>query len=213
MAKPFLLIDELTVDDHAYIDLEEDECYYLFNYTAHKDFSYSEANGLISNLKKRPSLNGTPQYKYKAQAIRKAAQIFRQALDREFIETVTFVPVPPSKARDHEDYDDRMLQILNLATAGEDADVREIIEQIESTEAFHLSNVRPSIRDLRQNLELIEERCDDLRETICIVDDMITNGTHFKAMKKIINRAFPNIDVIGLFICRRAIDKVEDFDE
>jgi adenine/guanine phosphoribosyltransferase-like PRPP-binding protein len=47
-----------------------------------------------------------------------------------------------------------------------------------------------------------------------VVDDLITTGAHFVAVRNMLRREFPDIKIVGLFIARRvpeAID-IEDFD-
>lgn len=201
-----LKIDELTVDEHIFLTLELDECYYLFNYTARKGFSYSECNSLISNLKKKPTTANSQGYHYKAQAIIKVAKLFRDIFDDEVINSVTFVPIPPSKIAGHPDYDDRMIQILNKAFEDKNADIREIVEQISSTEAAHLSDVRPTINEIKNNFKINENLADNISKTVFVVDDVLTTGAHFKAMKRFLKDRFPNINIIGIFICRREIE-------
>ena len=207
----FLKIDELTESIHTYIDIEEDDCYYLANYTSQKGYSYSEANSIISNLKKKPSTSGNPGYKYKKEAIIKVAEALRKLFEQEFIDSVTFVPIPPSKNKAHEDYDDRMLRIITIATRNRNADIRELVECINSKEASHESAIRPSIPELKRNLQIIDEHCDDLRGTVVLIDDVLTTGAHFIAVKEVLKSRFPELHVIGIFICRRDFADDENF--
>jgi adenine/guanine phosphoribosyltransferase-like PRPP-binding protein len=51
-------------------------------------------------------------------------------------------------------------------------------------------------------------------QAIAVVDDLITTGAHFVAVRNMLRREFPDIKIVGLFIARRvpeAID-IEDFD-
>ena len=41
------------------------------------------------------------------------------------------------------------------------------------------------------------------RGTVIIYDDMITAGSHFKAMQSILRKQFPNSIIAGLFVTRR----------
>ena len=65
--------DESTRQGHFYLRAEDD-CFYLIESTAGKGFDHSDANGLISNFKKKPSVKGTYQWRYKLTAIRAAAE-------------------------------------------------------------------------------------------------------------------------------------------
>jgi hypothetical protein len=40
-------------------------------------------------------------------------------------------------------------------------------------------------------------------QAIAVVDDVLTNGTHFRAMKAILKDRFPGVSVVGMFIARR----------
>jgi hypothetical protein len=44
---------------HHYNLTADDKCYFLHEYTSGKNYTFSETNRLISNLKKKPSLAGT----------------------------------------------------------------------------------------------------------------------------------------------------------
>jgi hypothetical protein len=50
---------------------------------------------------------------------------------------------------------------------------------------------------------------------IGIVDDVLTAGTHFRALQIKLNERFPGVPVVGLFIARRVFPPIEwpDFDD
>jgi len=89
-----------------------DDCYYLGEYTARAGYAFSATNDLIQNLKKPMDRKGRPEWRYKTWAINRSAEMLREVLPEKWLASVTFAPVPPSKARDHADYDDRLLRIL-----------------------------------------------------------------------------------------------------
>ena len=91
-------IDGSNRDDHYYLT-PDDECYYLFEYTSHKDFTVGAANNLISNLKKPVDRKGRPEYHYKTAAIQECARYLAATLNDKWLEAATLVPVPPSKDR------------------------------------------------------------------------------------------------------------------
>lgn len=115
MAKRVLKIDALTLPDHHYLDAQ-DICYYAGEYTAGEGHAYSETNQLILNFKKSVDKRGTAQWQYKERAILQAAAIFRAAIKADA--EITFVPIPPSKAKSDPLYDDRMLQLLQAVCRG-----------------------------------------------------------------------------------------------
>jgi hypothetical protein len=209
-----LHIDELVIADHHFLT-KNDDCYYFVEYTSKQGFNFSEGNNLISNLKKKVTYKGQAPWRYKQDAIQKVARLIKaQIFDKVNISNVTMVPVPPSKSKDHELYDDRMLQVLLLASDGIDADVRELILCAESMEAAHEQKVRrPTIAELQANMYLDEAAIPNLKDAIWLFDDVLTTGAHFIACKNLILEHNPDATVYGIFVARRVIDKLDIFDE
>ena len=94
----FTKIDELTRQDHVYLT-PADACYFIGDYTAGQGYAYSATNSLILNFKKPIDRQGRPEWPYKEQAIQTVAGIFRSALGSSSLDRLTFVPIPPSKAK------------------------------------------------------------------------------------------------------------------
>lgn len=210
MAKRVLKIDALTLPDHHYLDAQ-DICYYAGEYTAGEGHAYSETNQLILNFKKSMDKRGTAQWQYKERAILQAAAIFRAAIKPDA--EITFVPIPPSKAKNDPLYDDRMLQLLQAVCKGRHTDIRELVVQRESSSAAHLSDTRPTPDELVANYQLDESLAEPAPQTIFVVDDVLTTGCHFKAVKQVLGRRFPEARIVGLFLARRAPKSVDlDFD-
>ncbi|GGO62819.1 hypothetical protein SAMN05444398_1295 [Roseovarius pacificus] len=196
-------IDDHNRGDHYYLT-PQDECFYLLEYTSGRDFSFSQANQIISNLKKKPSerfIKGG--YHYKAQVIRQASNTLREAIHPDWLQRSTLIPVPGSKCVGHLDYDDRMEQICRGIQDG--LDVRNLVTQTVSTEAAHEAgiNPRPTVEELIDLYQIDETLCDPAPTDIGVFDDVLTAGTHFKAMKTVLNRRFPGVRVSGFFIARR----------
>jgi hypothetical protein len=210
LARRVLQIDALALPDHHYLD-EHDICYYAGEYTAGEGHAYSETNQLILNFKKGVDKRGTAQWPHKERAIQQAAQILRAAIKPDT--RTTFVPIPPSKSKEDPLYDDRMLRLLQAMCAGRGQDIRELIVQERSVEAAHLAAARPTPPELVANYHLDESLAEPAPETLCIVDDVLTTGCHYKAAKHVLAKRFANIPIIGLFIARRIPKSVElDFD-
>jgi hypothetical protein len=91
-------IDDLTRPDHFYLTAADD-CYFLGEYTARKGFAFSATNRLILNFKKTMDRQGKPEWPWKERALREAAAAFRTALNNDYLNVATLVPVPPSKAK------------------------------------------------------------------------------------------------------------------
>lgn len=206
-------IDETTIVDHTRLTLA-DECYYLYEYTSRAGYAHSPANNLISNLKKKPSLKGTFQYNYKIRAIDDVARTFGKALTPRFLDEATIVPIPPSKARGHPEYDDRMATICRKIRPERPPDVRELLVQKGSLAASHeaISGERMSVEDLIANYEIDETLTLPTPTTIGLFDDVLTVGNHFRAAKAVLSARFPGVPVYGVFVARRIFataDKTE----
>lgn len=203
-------VDSLTRPDHSYLS-EGDHCYFLGEYTARKGYAYSATNNLVQNLKKTVDRRGKPEWRYKRRAIQEVAAALRAALG-ETIAGLTFVPIPPSKAKDDPLYDDRITRMLRAMGGNPPPDVREIIYQSESLSAFHDSDNRPSPIDLRRVYRIDDALCTPSPERIAIVDDVLTTGAHFRAVQLTLKEKFPAVDIVGLFVARR-VPNTEEFEE
>ena len=193
-------IDELIRPDHYYLD-GEDECYFIGEYTAGRGFSYSSTNQFIYNLKKSVERRGLTDWVWKERAIQQGASVLRESVNPPFLESATFVPVPPSRIVSDPLYDDRMARVLRSLSP--DVDVRELVIQSEGMHDAHSSQSRPGPNILYQNYEIDESLIEPIPSSIAVVDDVLTTGAHFKAMKRILQEALSEVQVVGLFLARR----------
>ncbi|BDV57394.1 TPA: hypothetical protein ACYZZ7_004910 [Escherichia coli] len=194
------LIDELIRKQHHYLE-DGDLCYCFGEYTARQGAAYSETNQLIINLKKGYERRAFPDYHYKKVAIEYVAQMLISNIGN--LEEYTFVPVPPSKCRTDAAYDDRMTEILRIAQTYEPwLDYRELVVQNVSTIASHTAANRPSPEAIMANYQLNEQLLEGCRPWIVIFDDVLTAGSHFKAMKSLILQHIPEACILGLFVAR-----------
>lgn len=196
-------VDDLTRPDHSYLT-EEDVCFFLGEYTARQGFAYSATNNLMINFKKPVDRRCRAEWQYKERAIETAATTLRQALNRGALDRLTFVPTPPSKAKDHPLYDNRLTRMLCAVRRDPPLDVRELIVQTESTDAVHDSDIRPRPEEIKALYEVDETMTEPRPREIVVVDDLLTTGAHFRAMESILSVRFPEATVVGLFIARRA---------
>jgi predicted amidophosphoribosyltransferase len=173
-------------------------------YSARAGYAFSATNDLIQNLKKPMDRRGRPEWRYKEWAINRSADLLREAVPEELIRTRTFVPVPPSKAKDDLRYDDRLLRVLARLGGDQPIDVRELVLQQRSTAAAHESNDRPRPRDLVALYDIDETKADPEPQRFVVFDDLLTTGSHFKAVAQVLGDRFPDKPIIGLFIARRA---------
>jgi hypothetical protein len=193
-------LDELYLPHHWYLDAA-DQCYFGGEYTAGQGYAYSQTNQLILNLKKKMERRGLPDWGYKARAIRQAAANLRDSLLPDFLASATFVPIPPSKIIGDPEYDDRMIQVVRLL--GDDVDARELVYQTESTQEAHTAETRPGPTVLYNNYQIEETCIAPTPSQVAVVDDVLTTGAHFKAMKRILSETYPDIPIVGIFIARR----------
>ena len=207
-------VDELALPEHSYLS-EDDVCYYIGEYTARQGYKYSATNQLISNLKKKMDQKGKWGWHYKRDAIRDVAAAFREAIGDSSLKAMTLVPVPPSKSKNDEMYDDRLTQMLQAMNPALGVDIRELVVQDSSTLEAHLSDVRPRPDELVELYRMEESLIEPVPNCIAIVDDVLTTGSHFKAMREVLSSRFPSAHIIGLFIARRVwgADDPGDFDE
>ena len=195
-------IDDLTRRDHYHLR-ESDDCYYLGEYTSHEDYKYSSTNQLIHNFKKSIDRRPRPEWRYKEQAIREVARVFRRAIPGDLVDQLTFVPIPPSKARDHPLYDDRMTRLLRLIRPRPSLDVRELIIQTESTAAAHEMDTRPVPETIEAQYKLDMALTNPPPRRLVLADDLLTTGAHFRAAKAVLERRYPETPILGIFIARR----------
>ena len=203
MASPkrFSEIDEISRPDHHWLT-ENDRCYFLGEYTARQGYGHSPTNQLIWNYKKTLDRRDRPEWRYKKRAIREAAALFRNALGDD-PPPWAFLPVPPSKARNHPLHDDRVTQMLRAIWPDKNPDIREMIVQSESTSAAHESSERPTPLDIESRYEIETALTNPEPKCIAIVDDVLTTGAHFRAAHAILEVRFPGVQIVGLFLARR----------
>ena len=151
-----------------------------------------QTNQLIFNLKKSPDRRGRAEWRYKEQAIRDVARALRAAIKQEYLDTITFVPIPPSKVKADPLYDDRMTRVLEAIRPEPPLDIRELIAQTASTQAAHEGEHRPSPSEMetRYAVDVVLAYPPHI---IFIVDDMLTTGAHFRAAKSLLTSQFPEL--------------------
>jgi hypothetical protein len=207
-------IDDLTRPNHKYLEAD-DRCYFLGEYTSGAGFS-TPTNDLIFNFKIPPTeLKKNPRrQRWKDAAINDIARALGRNLSGLKAGRIV-VPIPPSKLPGHPDYDDRLLRTVALAKATPGLSVRELIKQRESTSADHESDHRQSFEELLANSYLDEGVALPAPTGIVLVDDVLTEGKHFKVCQHLIRARYGNeIPIAGFFVARRIYQAADfDFDE
>lgn len=196
-------IDESIRQDHYYLT-EDDECFCFGEYQPRAGFNAGPVNNLISNYKKSVTKRGRPEYVHKDKAIMSVASLVKSIFNENAIKTCTVVPIPPSKAKTDPLYDDRLVRSLHAVDPN--LDVRELLFTKQSMRAHHefqAGEKRPTPDDLYAMLD-IDNAClqTPVKEIIILFDDVLTNGTHFRACKRLLNERLPGRAVVGLFIGR-----------
>lgn len=90
-----------------------------------------------------------------------------------------------------------------------------MIVQTESMDAAHECHVRPTVEELLAIYQWAEELTEPKPRRIAIIDDVLTAGTHFRALHTMLTGRYPGVPIVGMFIARRIFpqnDPFEDFD-
>lgn len=202
-------IDGSNIADHARLNAE-DECYFWREYTSGRNYTVGPGNDLISNLKKKPSSSSSGELYHKNRVIGECSAFFRSAIRSAWLDDAMLVPIPGSKAKDHPDFDDRMVRIIDGIRPG--LDLREIVLQVESREAFHTGE-RVSVEELQANYTIDQALLDPEPKVIGIFDDVLTAGTHYRAVHDLLADKFPRTKIVGFFVARRVLPPAaDDFD-
>jgi hypothetical protein len=169
-----------------------DECYYAREYVSAGGWKASEANSLITNLKKPRERQGQPDWRYKIQAIRQFANELTQLVKEGVLGAI-----PCSKCRDDPAYDPRLDEVLRTL---QKLNPKIIVERPIEIAVSH----RPVHTGGERGVEAFYEflRWRGLREPteeLILVDDVITTGAHFKACQRLILEHHPGMKVYGVF--------------
>ena len=144
-----------------------------------------------------------PGWRHKARAIRIAAAAFRGALHPEALDRLTFVPIPPSRARSDPFFDDRLTRMLAAVRSEPTLDVRELVVQTATAGPAHAKGFRPVPEAIEELYRIDETLTEPVPRAIAVVDDLLTTGAHFRATSSILRGRFSTVPVVGLFIARR----------
>ena len=204
--------------DHTYLSVD-DVCVYFGEYTptgtsGKPAYSLSRANDIVSNLKKSPLTKGTSQWTHKQRTIKSLGKLIRRNLEGNDLQSLTFIPAPPSKAKNDPEYDPRMLHVAKAI--GNDVDARPILETALSRTPASLSDNSRFVDSIKANSRIDQSQVElrPVSKTIIFIDDMITTGATFVACKSLLEEHFEDVEIYGLFIVRRVpLDSSDDFDD
>lgn len=174
--------------------------YYARIKTAGQNYSFSETNQKIANLKKLPSVQDPNQLYYKGLAIeqfaREATEIFAANADKK----IEIVPMPPSKIPGHPDYDDRLLKVAQkIVAACPHAKVFPALVGVENRAAAHAvteTRITRSVQGIYDNLKvdqtILTQHDPDAK--IVLLDDVITSGASIAAAIRHLKEVIPDCE-------------------
>jgi hypothetical protein len=197
--------DESVVLVHC-PDHEQGFLFYARTYTIGQGYQFSQTNQLILNLKIKPSeLRQNPtRLRYKQEAIQQFAGEVIALLQnrRDPAQSLTLVPMPPSKVRTDAEYDDRIERVVETIAAGlEGVNWLPLLSMTQSIESYHQ---RTEGRDPDELYAMMQVEADQAAQyqtgsLIVVLDDVLTSGAHFTAARRHIQGTFPEATVIGIF--------------
>jgi hypothetical protein len=199
--KHLRIIDQTNWNEYYYIG-PGDDCLYIWERVSQvkgTDWNKYPTNGFISNLQIPMSCKTQNPYrfKHKRTAINHAANALSELLEK-LREAGTFVPVPPSKTKDDPEHDDRLMRVLK-AVKPPLPDIRELILQRENWDS-KVKGRTPE--DRARNFYINDNEANPEPDLILVFDDVLTTGSHFKAIKLVLGERFPAAKIYGVFLAR-----------
>jgi len=192
---------KLTKYNHSlhsryYLD-EDDECFYFMEHQP-GGYSASPSNSQISNLKKPISAKGSTQWKWKELAISQFIQDLK-SLELSSENVVIVVPGATSKPRESSNFDSRIDQVVDGVFENHKSfQVEYLIEAKNEVIPANYGGSRKK-EDIKKNTKWNGFN-GTVYETVIIIDDVLTTGSHFKAWKEIIKENAPEVKrIIGIF--------------
>ena len=186
---------------HLYTYIKEDDiCIYARDYIGgHKGYQAGDTNSLILNFKKPPSKKNTSEWDWREGAIKRFAKeislLFKPTA------TVTITAIPSSKAKSDLEYnncfEDLFTQLLKLRPK---LRIRWPVEIKQTVDASHRTGERDP--------EIIKENYiwkgfkKGTPKGLCIVDDILTSGAHFRAMSDFLRENKYGGKIVGVFLAK-----------
>lgn len=190
-------IDQLIVWEHPYVALN-DECYFCWEYVVKGGYVQYDVNDFIQNFEIPIDWPDPWRLRHKTRAIAFAAKALQSLIPADLKQASTFVPIPPSKIKGDPAHDDRLTRVLRTI-APPLSDVRELVLQNENTVSKE-KQISPSER--ATNYRINEECASPDPTYIVLVDDVLTTGSHFKGAMMVLQRRYPGVGIVGLFLAR-----------
>lgn len=176
----------------------DDVCYYCLEYFE-GGYGACDENQLVFNFKKPITAKGAY---YRSKAIEQYAQYLSKL---PFHPGCMVVPAYTSNPRSSPQFNDRLDRtVTRFNQLRPEIPYCFGLDAVSSTNPVHESNSSRNPADLIKNISVnIQPNILNGIDTIVIVDDVITTGGHFIAMKMKIHEIYPHIKVNGVFLAHK----------
>lgn len=186
-------------------------------YTAHENYGYSRTNQLIYNLKKSID-RAAKELKWKEVAVNRFAEELGDFLEKVTREDRSYwiVPIPPSKTTSHPEYDDRVHRVAKkVADRIAQISYKPIVKTSVDREAKHKTSTLRDPDDIYSTLSFNPDDATDYDETIKIIvlDDVLTSGASFEAMRRLLEENLSNPQIVGIFWAKSEYNYLDLLDE
>lgn len=191
---------------------EEDACFHWRIYNSNRVFKDVSRNKIIWDFKITPEdIKKYPNFaKLKKKAIdalaHEMAAIFNTPERKASLQSYVWVLMPSSKAKDDPNHDDRLMQLLRRVESLLDINLHlcEPFSLQKSLASSHKStgSERLTLDELKHLYQFDQAALPENPSQIIVFDDVLTKGTHFKAIKQKLISVYGDINIVGLFICQ-----------
>lgn len=192
------LWNKISEHNRPYYIKKDDFCIYAREYIR-EGYQAGQTNSLILNFKKHPSKKGTEEWQYRTKAIKAFKQDIEQLLDpnTKYIITGT----PSSKAKNDPKYDRRFEDLFKELKKSRPKIVVECPIEIKKTiETSRKSKIRKP--DLLKENYIWKGFNIENPKTLCIFDDVLVSGAHFRAMSDFLRKNNYIGKIFGIFWAR-----------
>lgn len=202
-----------SVDEshRIYYWINEHKGFYAREYKARQGFDAGETNQLIYNFKKSPSVRNTGQWYYRNQAVLKFAQEASELIRQDAHGVVT--AIPSSKAKSDPEYTNRFEDFFSqLLSLRPNLVVNWPVEIAVTVPSAHLNGNRNP--DAIKGNYVWKGFQGEMPNSLIVFDDVVTTGSHFRAMHDFLRENGFNGDLYGIFWARSIFPTAfDDFGE
>lgn len=182
---------------HHYIE-KDDYCLYTREYVSGYGYQGGPTNRLILNFKKSPNKKRTPEWKYRIQAV----ETFKTEAEKLFKpdSNVSITAIPSSKQKTHPDYDWRFEDLFaTLLKSRPNLSIKWPIKVKKTEQSSHRGG-RRNPEEIKENY--IWKGFEKIPKRLCIFDDVLTTGAHFRAFSYFLKENGYTGQIIGTFWSR-----------